>query len=191
VVKDDPFYQVLQDELDKKVSKKQKGKKPKKEEPESKLPTEKKWDTPVNGSELAEEIKLILEKYLALPDHTPTTITLWTLFSYVYDEFDCCPILAVVSPEKRCGKTSLLSILTSVCRKPLAGSNITPAATFRAIEKWHPTLIVDEADTFIKQNEELRGILNSGHTRATAYVTRAVQKGKKLTWNSLARGHRK
>jgi putative DNA primase/helicase len=58
--------------------------------------------------------------------------------------------------------------------KPLASSNITAAAVFRGIEKWRPTLLVDEADTFIKDNDDLRGVLNSGHFRRTAYVIRVT-----------------
>lgn len=56
--------------------------------------------------------------------------------------------------------------------KGITASNISPAAFFRTIEKYQPTLLVDEADTFLKDNEELRGVLNSGHTRATAFVVR-------------------
>ena len=37
-----------------------------------------------------------------------------------------------------------------------------------------PTLLIDEADAFMRDNEELRGILNSGHTRESAYVIRTV-----------------
>ena len=60
-----------------------------------------------------------------------------------------------------------------LCRAPLLSGNITPAALFRAIEAWKPTLLIDEADTFAKMNDELRGILNAGHTRDTAFVVRA------------------
>jgi hypothetical protein len=35
-----------------------------------------------------------------------------------------------------------------------------------------PTLLIDEGDSFIKDNEEMRGILNSGHTKAAAHVIR-------------------
>jgi hypothetical protein len=58
--------------------------------------------------------------------------------------------------------------------RPLASSNVTSAVLFRAVEKWTPTLIIDEADTFLSENEELRGILNSGHNRRNAYILRAV-----------------
>ena len=33
-------------------------------------------------------------------------------------------------------------------------------------------MLVDEADTFLKDKDGLRGVLNSGHTRATAFVVR-------------------
>jgi putative DNA primase/helicase len=42
-------------------------------------------------------------------------------------------------------------------------------------------LLVDEADSFVRGNEELRGILNSGHSRATAYVIRNVKSDDNLT----------
>src|SRR5262249_7733865 len=38
-----------------------------------------------------------------------------------------------------------------------------------------PTLLIDEADTFVRDNEEMRGILNSGHTKAAAHVIRNVE----------------
>jgi putative DNA primase/helicase len=96
-----------------------------------------------------------------------------TLASYAFDCFDICPMLTLVSPIWRCGKTQVLKMLSALAFRALASSNITPSAIFRAIERWHPTLLVDEYDT-IKENEELRGILNSGHTRRLAYVIRNV-----------------
>jgi hypothetical protein len=60
--------------------------------------------------------------------------------------------------------------------KPLLTSNVTTAALFRTIDKFRPTLLIDEADTFLGGNEELRGILNSGHFRPAAQVIRAVGK---------------
>ena len=45
---------------------------------------------------------------------------------------------------------------------------------YRVIEKYSPTLLIDEADTFLRDNEELRGIINSGHQRSSAFVVRTV-----------------
>jgi putative DNA primase/helicase len=48
------------------------------------------------------------------------------------------------------------------------------AGLFRSVELWRPTLLIDEADTFIRENDELKGLINAGHTRANAFVLRVV-----------------
>src|SRR4029453_223767 len=73
-----------------------------------------------------------------------------------------------------CGKTVLLIVLGALVPRRMFAANVTPAVLFRTIEKFSPTLLIDEADTFIRDNDELRGVLNSGHTRTTATVIRAV-----------------
>jgi putative DNA primase/helicase len=68
----------------------------------------------------------------------------------------------------------LLFLLGRLSYRPLTASNISPAALFRSIDAWKPTLLVDEADAFMRDNEELRGLLNCGHTRDSAYIIRTV-----------------
>src|SRR5260370_1278685 len=80
--------------------------------------------------------------------------------------------IGVESPEKRCGKTTLLSALSRLVRRPVVAANISPPAFFRVIEEARPTLLIDEADTFLHGNEEMRGILNAGYHKDTAYVLR-------------------
>lgn len=132
------------------------------------------FDHMIDGIELVKETTNLIKRVSILPEKTTDIIALWIIFTWFIDYVDTAPILAICSPEKQCGKTTLLSMIINLVKKPLAASNITPACTFRAIEKWKPTLIIDEADTFIKDNEELRGVINSGHTRATAFVIRAT-----------------
>jgi len=73
-------------------------------------------------------------------------------------------------------------------RRALVASNISPAAIFRVVEGYSPTLLIDEADTFLRDNEEARGILNSGHTKQAAYVIRTVgdnhEPQKFSTWSA-------
>lgn len=127
---------------------------------------------PVRGDELLRELHNIFSKYVILPEHTAVALSLWTLHTYMLDAAEATPILAIESPEPRCGKTTLVSVASECSHASMAASNISPAALFRCIERWKPTLFIDEGDAFLKDNEELRGILNSGHTRSTAYVIR-------------------
>jgi hypothetical protein len=48
---------------------------------------------------------------------------------------------------------------------------------FRYVEEVRPTLLIDEADSFVKDNEQLRGILDSGHTKVAANIIRNVEAG--------------
>jgi hypothetical protein len=130
------------------------------------------WETAVDGAGVLADIKALLNKHIVLPDGTADAIAAWVLLTYSFDAFRILPILGVVSPEKRCGKTTLLEVLQGLCSKALLASNVSPPAVFRTIEKYQPTLLIDEADTFLRDNEELRGVLNSGHTRAAAFVIR-------------------
>ena len=84
------------------------------------------------------------------------------------------PILAITSPVHGCGKTTLLTLISALTPCPLPTSNITSAALFRSVEKYEPTLLIDEADSFLNGNEDLRGILDSGHSRAMGFVVRTV-----------------
>lgn len=132
------------------------------------------WPEPVDGADLLQSLADLFLRYVVLPAGGSVALALWTVFTYVHDAEFISPLLALPSPEKRCGKTTVLHLLTSTVRRPLPTSNITPAALFRSIEKYQPTLLVDEADTFLAEREELQGVLNSGHTRKTAYVIRTV-----------------
>lgn len=139
------------------------------------------WHEPVDLEETLNEISIFLKDHCILPGYAYTIIPLWVAFTYCIDSFHVAPILAISSPEKRCGKTTLITILQYMVLDPLSASNITPAATYRIIEQRCPTLIIDEGDTFLKENEEMRGVLNSGHTRDMAVVIRCVGKNHEPT----------
>jgi putative DNA primase/helicase len=132
------------------------------------------WPEPVDGADLLDRLTETAVSHLVLPGGAAETIALWTLFAHAHDCFDISPVLGVTSPTPECGKTSLLTLLGGLVPRALPASNITAAALFRAVEKWTPTLLVDEADTFLRDSDELRGILNSGHQRGSAFVIRTT-----------------
>ena len=131
------------------------------------------WPQVVDGANLLTLMTSQLQQHLSLPKTDTVVLALWVIFTHAHDCFPTSPILAIMSPDKRCGKTTPLSCLRHLVAKPLPMSNITSAAVYRAIDQWHPTLLIDEADTFLESNEELRGILNSGHKREMAVVIRS------------------
>jgi putative DNA primase/helicase len=132
------------------------------------------WPEPVDGAELMSELSAAIRRYVVMDDGAAEAVALWVLHAWTLDASPISPRLAITSPEKGCGKTTLLDVIARLVPRPLPTSNTTPAAVFRTIEAALPTLLIDEADTFLTKNDDLRGILNSGHKRSTAYVVRVV-----------------
>jgi hypothetical protein len=132
------------------------------------------WADTVDGAGLLDDIREVFLKHVVLPEHAADALALWVLHAWTMNAFDISPFLVLSSPEPRCGKTTVLILLYWLTPRSELASNISPAAIFRYIEEVQPTLLIDEVDTFVKDNEELRGILNSGHTRAAAHVIRVV-----------------
>jgi putative DNA primase/helicase len=132
------------------------------------------WPEAVDGASLLDDLAALYTRYVVLPRGAADMLALWTLHTYTHAAASTTPRVGIESPQKRCGKTTLLAIIRATVARPLPASNITTAALFRAIEKWQPTMLIDEADTFLPANDELRGVLNAGHTRSQAYVIRTV-----------------
>lgn len=132
------------------------------------------WPGPIDGEELLSEMALIIHRFVICQPETAHAAALWVAMTWFIDVVQVAPIANITAPERNCGKTVMLSTLARLANRPLVASNITPAALFRTVGQWRPTLLIDEADSFADDNEELRGIINSGHTRDTAFVVRLV-----------------
>jgi putative DNA primase/helicase len=128
------------------------------------------WPDPVDGVQLLDEIAAAVRNHVFMLDAAVHAVTLWVIHSYLVDCFTTSPRLAVHSPEKECGKTTLLDIIQKLSWRPLLTPSIQQAGVFRVIERWKPTLLIDEADTFLRDNDGLRGVLNSGHRKGEFVV---------------------
>jgi hypothetical protein len=126
-----------------------------------------------DGAQLLDDLRQVLTRYVVFADgHTASAVALWIATTHALPAFECAPRLIVTSPEKRCGKSRLLDIISGTCHRPLVSVNATVAAIFRSIGDGHPpTLIIDEADTIFgnkkvaEHHEDLRALLNAGHQR--------------------------
>ncbi|MCF4993591.1 hypothetical protein GIW60_29925, partial [Pseudomonas gessardii] len=132
------------------------------------------WPDSVDGAELLHEVAAAIRHHVIADPPTIHAAALWVAFTWFIDVVDVAPIANITAPEKRCGKTVMLGALARLSCRPLAVSNIAPAALFRSLELWTPTLLIDEVDAFLAEHEEARGILNAGFTRDTAFVIRCV-----------------
>lgn len=135
---------------------------------------------PVGGAqappaEPATEMADLIKLYCVMTDPEVDAIVLWLIASYCMDDFRIFPKLALISPEKRCGKTTTLEVAKSMAKHGLMTSNMSAASIYRMSEKEQYTLLIDEADTFLTNRDaEINGLINSSHNKSAAKVTRCV-----------------
>lgn len=134
------------------------------------------WYESVDPSSLLTEICNVVRQFIVCSETVAYAITLWIVMTWFVDVIRVCPLAVITAPEKRCGKSNLLALMGKLVKNPMIASNITSASIFRTIAAFEPTLLIDEADTFLKNDEESRGILNAGHTRDSSYIIRLVGK---------------
>ena len=144
------------------------------------------WAEPVDGGVMLDGLVAVLNRYVVLGRFAAETLALWVLHTYGFHLRDVTTYIGLESPQKRCGKTTLLTVLSELVNRPVVASNISSPAFFRVIEEKRPTLMIDEADTVLHRNDELRGILNAGYKRKTAYVVRVASEVRE--WGIRQRG---
>lgn len=133
-----------------------------------------------NGCSLMSDLVAAVQRHMIVPEASAVLIALWVVFTHLYQRFGIAPYLGVTSPEKRCGKTNLMSFLDRLCSTPYAVSNVSEASIYRRIAKDRPTLLIDEADTFVVKNKAMVGILNSGYKLKMGYVERVDKNGDSI-----------
>ena len=133
------------------------------------------WPEAVNGAELLNDIAAFIRRHVSLSDGLTDTVTLWIAVTWIHARLDISPFMNLTSATKRCGKSLLLEVLGEFVFRPLpVGGRLTSAVLFRTIEKYAPTILLDEADTFFRDDLELRGIVNGSQRRSSACILRSV-----------------
>lgn len=117
--------------------------------------------------DLFRDIRGFIGTYLHLDDGPFKTLACcYVLMTWVHDKFDALPYLRAQG-DMGTGKSTLLQTIGSVCYRPMmAGGATTPSPIFRIIDRFHGTLIIDEAD-FDRSDlaNEIVKILNFGYMR--------------------------
>jgi len=135
------------------------------------------WPDPVDGARLLDDIVSGIRRYVVLGEVEADAVAAWCVATHGFLKFSIFPRVLISSVEKRSGKTTTLDCVERLVPRALVAANITAPALYRVIEGARPCLLLDEADSFIRDSEDLRGIINAGH-RANGMVIRAVESGK-------------
>ena len=129
------------------------------------------WEELVELSETLDELAEQLGRYIVADRHKLHAAALFCAMTHVHDRLHCMPKLALQSPTKRCGKTTLLDCLSSVVRRPEMVAGTSEAAFIRTSHGFQPTWLLDEADRYLNPKnagEGLTAALNASSYRRTA-----------------------
>jgi hypothetical protein len=112
-------------------------------------------------------VLFLIERHVVITAEERMIVALWVLHTYVFDDFDITPRLAVLSPASECGKTRLMVLMKLLVNKPNYSDNVTPAVIYRELDlRPSTTFLLDEADNQGLLNVHvLRSVFNSGHGR--------------------------
>jgi putative DNA primase/helicase len=135
------------------------------------LPDADPWPHPVDGAQLLEDLAATIRDHVAMPAPAADAAALWCAVAWCFDVFGISPRLAMQSPEKGSGKSTLLDLVSMLVPRPLLASSVSAASIFRVVERFKPTLLLDEADQWMSGGDDERlGILNAGHRRGAPAV---------------------
>jgi len=111
-----------------------------------------------------------IQKHMILqhPCHA-NAAAVWATCTFLMDRWNIFPKFYIHSPERECGKTTLLELMEAMVKNPEMAGNVTASAFFRMVEISQPTFLIDEADITIRNNDQLLAIMNASHRRRTAY----------------------
>jgi hypothetical protein len=122
--------------------------------------------SPAPSADPLEIILHLIERHVAITPEERMLAALWVLHAHVFDRFDVTPRLALLSPVRGCGKTTLLILLELLTADPHRSDNTTGAAIYYLLDRQPHTLLVDEGDNLgLLNNSVLRSVFNSGHRR--------------------------
>jgi putative DNA primase/helicase len=115
-----------------------------------------------------------MSRFVVFPKWAAELCALWVVHTYAYERRPICTYIAIESPDKECGKSTLITVLSHLVERPIVSANITSPAFFRLIEEFKPSLLIDEAELNLRCSRELRAILNAGYSKPNAFVWRVT-----------------
>lgn len=131
------------------------------------------FDKPVDPAELIETMRTQYRSfmYFSNPEADSLKLVLWTIATWFVEYLSYAPYVMITAPEGGCGKSQLLDMLSYGSYRAKVASDISASALYRGIEAYHYTVFIDEADSFLKGQDNLQGALKAG-IRRNAVTTR-------------------
>lgn len=125
-----------------------------------------KASTYTSDAQLLTDMRAFIHRWADLPEHFEQVAALYTMFTWVYDDFMECPYLRIIA-DLGSGKSRLgIDVLGSIVYKPIRTIAVSSMPSlFRTIHSLRGTLVLDEADLgeHSDKTADMVQLLNSGY----------------------------
>ncbi len=120
----------------------------------------------ITGADLFERVETFLRRFVVMDEDLLSLLTLWLIGTYCYTVFEYYPYLVLRSPEKRCGKSRTLDMISMLgfnAHQPTASP--TEAQIFREPREDGGVQIYDEMEGMTADKERwsaVTSVFNAG-----------------------------
>ena len=131
-----------------------------------------------SDKELFNDVKSFLYSQVDIPERDLNIVSKYVFLTYLTDKMKTIPYLRTVG-DTGSGKTRLISAVGSLCRLPCFTVSLTAAALFRVVDKYAPTMVIDEA-SFEKGSDDASALMKislSGYKKGNSVLR--VEKNSK------------
>jgi len=116
-----------------------------------------------SAESLLEQIDSVLSRCLDLEKRYRLLLASFVLSTWFVERLPVAPYVALVGLP-RSGKSTVLRVLSLLCRRSLLTADITSAAFYRVCDRLTPTLLIDETGT-AGERRQLFHLLRTGISR--------------------------
>lgn len=121
-----------------------------------------------------EDVREFVRLHTRLPDKRYyDVLACFSIGTWCPEQFDSASYIALIGTIDS-GKTRCLEVLRELCYRAVATTSISPAAVSRALNEYHCTLLIDQAEKMLSLQSEagrtLYSILLSGYRRGMPYI---------------------
>jgi putative DNA primase/helicase len=126
------------------------------------------WPEPVDTRALLSELETQFRRYIIVHrEPVAVAITLWICFAWCHEIATYSPILVIQGGDTATAKTTASKVVALLTPRPYVVAEPRGATLYRLVDRYHPTLIVDDADRLLPRRPDLAHIVNVSWTRGT------------------------
>ncbi|MFZ1886719.1 MAG: DUF3631 domain-containing protein, partial [Candidatus Binataceae bacterium] len=133
---------------------------------------------PVSGDDLIVELVSAIRHFIMLDERDALIVALWIIFTWTFEHTaETNPFLRIISPTPECGKSTLLKVVKFLSRSAWLVARLSTSSFVRTLDRERRTLLLDEGDAFLNENEVMRNVLDGASDPDTANISMSIKSG--------------